>query len=80
MPEKIAFYFSGSDLEEYPYYLLSAEQMRQKENFDWLTDYINGEFGDTAVYWLFAIMQGCERAGCQIPAWPCRDRGDRRSF
>ena len=44
--EKIAFYFLGSDLEEYPYYLLSAEQMSQKAELDWLTDYINREFDD----------------------------------
>ena len=44
--EKIAFYFLGSDLEEYPYYLLSAKQMTDKEDFEWLTDYINREFGD----------------------------------
>lgn len=44
--EKTVFYFLGSDLEEYPYYLLSAEQMCRKEEPDWLTDYINREFGD----------------------------------
>ncbi len=42
--EKTAFYFLGSDLEEYPYYLLSAAQMCRKEKLDWLTDYINREF------------------------------------
>ncbi len=42
--EKTAFYFLGSDLEEYPYYLLSAAQMYRKEKLDWLTDYINREF------------------------------------
>lgn len=44
--EKTAFYFLGSDLEEYPYYLLSVEQMCRKGELDWLTDYINREFGD----------------------------------
>jgi hypothetical protein len=44
--EEIIFYFLGSDVEEYPYYLLSAEQMTKKEDFDWLNDYINREFGD----------------------------------
>lgn len=44
--EKIAFYFLGSDVEEYPYYLLSAKQMADQEDFEWLTDYINREFGD----------------------------------
>ena len=45
--KKVAFLFLGSDMEEYPYYLLSAEQMRrQKEDLDWLDDYINREFDD----------------------------------
>lgn len=44
--EKVAFFFLGSDVEEYPYYLLSAKQMSQTEDFDWLTDYINREFED----------------------------------
>lgn len=44
--EEIAFYFLGSDLEEYPYYLLSAKQMCNQENSDWLADFINREFGD----------------------------------
>lgn len=44
--KELAFYFLGSDLEEYPYYLLSAEQMMDTEDFDWLTDYINREYED----------------------------------
>ena len=45
--EEVAFFFLGSDLEEYPYYLLSAEQMRQqKEDLGWLDEYINREFGN----------------------------------
>lgn len=44
--EEVTFYLLGSDVEEYPYYLLSVEQMMQKEDLDWLTDYINREFGD----------------------------------
>lgn len=48
--EKVAFYFLGSDMEEYPYYLLSAEQMRQdKEALGWLDDYINREFEDVEI-------------------------------
>lgn len=43
---EIAFFFLGSDLEEYPYYLLSAEQMMDPEEFDWLKDYINREYED----------------------------------
>lgn len=46
--EKIAFYFLGSDLEEYPYYLLSAKQMLEtgneaREFMDYL---ITREYGD----------------------------------
>lgn len=44
--EKITFYFLGSDVEKYPYYLLSAEQMTDEEDMDWICDYINREFGD----------------------------------
>lgn len=44
--EKIAFYFLGSDIEEYPYYLLSAEQMIENQDLDWLIDYINRKFED----------------------------------
>ncbi|MCM1258051.1 MAG: SMI1/KNR4 family protein [Roseburia sp.] len=44
--KEIAFYLLGSDVEEYPYYLLSVEQMRDNEELDWLMDYINREFGD----------------------------------
>lgn len=44
--ETIAFYFLGSDLEEYPYYLLSAEQMMDTDESDWLEDYINREYED----------------------------------
>jgi hypothetical protein len=41
--KKITLYFLGSDLEEYPYYLLSVEQMLKKD-FDWLNDYIDRKF------------------------------------
>ncbi len=44
--KKFAFYFLGSDVEEYPYYLLSAKQMCKKGELDWLNSYINREFGD----------------------------------
>ncbi len=44
--KEIAFYFLGSDIDEYPYYLLSAEQMRDVESFDWLNDYIDREYED----------------------------------
>lgn len=44
--EKYGIYFFGSDIEEYPYYLLSAEEMCDAEDFDWLKDYIDREFGE----------------------------------
>ncbi|MDE7478306.1 MAG: SMI1/KNR4 family protein [Lachnospiraceae bacterium] len=44
--EKVGFYFLGSDIEEYPYYLLSAEQMSQKKDLPWLNDYINRKYED----------------------------------
>lgn len=47
--KKIAFYFLGSDLEEYPYYLLSAEQMRDKADSDWLKAYIDREYEEVEV-------------------------------
>ena len=42
----IGFYFLGSDLEEYPYYLLSAQQMTEIRTMDWLEDYIDRAYGD----------------------------------
>ncbi len=43
--QNVTFYFLGSDIEEYPYYLLSCEQMvRSKEKQGWLEDFINREF------------------------------------
>lgn len=44
--ERIALYFLGSDVEGYPYYLLSAEQMTEQEDMEWLYDLINRKFGD----------------------------------
>lgn len=44
--EEIAFYFLGSDLEEYAYYLLSSEEMMDIEDMDWLKDYVNREYED----------------------------------
>lgn len=44
--EQIGMYVLGSDLEEYPYYLLSAEEMCEEDASDWLIDYINREFED----------------------------------
>lgn len=44
--EKVVFYFLGSDLEEYPYYLLSAQQMMDTSDFSWLDEYIDRVYGD----------------------------------
>ncbi len=49
--KKTCLYFLGSDLEEYPYYLLSAEQMLEtKDNFQKWGDYlIEREYDDIPV-------------------------------
>ncbi len=49
--EKVAFYFLGSDVEEYPYYLLSAQQMiKNKDKFQSWGDYlIDRDFDDVPV-------------------------------
>lgn len=44
--EEVAFYFLGSDLEEYPYYLLSSEEMMDTDEMHWLKDYVDREYGD----------------------------------
>ena len=43
---KICLYFLGSDLEEYPYYLLSSEEMIENKSLaqEWYSDYVNREF------------------------------------
>jgi hypothetical protein len=47
--EKIAFFFLGSDMEEYPYYLMSAQQMIESEDVKYLADYIDRDYDDVAV-------------------------------
>lgn len=49
--EEVALFFLGSDMHEYPYYLLSAQQMMdQEEDFREWGDYlINREYGDIPV-------------------------------
>lgn len=44
--EEIAFYMLGSDVTEYPYYLLSVNQIieTQNEAYDFYADYVNREF------------------------------------
>lgn len=46
--EKIVFYLLGSDVCEYPYYLLSASQILEAKNeaVDFYADYVNREFAD----------------------------------
>lgn len=48
---KVAFYFLGSDLEEFPYYLLSAKEMMEHKQlaFEWYGDFVNRVFGTDLV-------------------------------
>ena len=43
----IQLYFFGSTLEEYPYYLLSSEEIIENQSLaqKWYSDYVNREFG-----------------------------------
>lgn len=49
--EKIAFIFLGSDMEEYeyPYYLMSAKQMIESDDINYLADYIDRDYDDVEV-------------------------------
>lgn len=49
--EKIAFYFLGSDIEEYPYYLLSSKQILENKNqaVKYYSDYIAREYDEVAI-------------------------------
>ena len=49
--EEICLYFLGSSLEEYPYYLLSSEEMIENENLasDYYSDYVNREYDPSDV-------------------------------
>jgi hypothetical protein len=47
--EKIAFYFLGSDMEEYPYYLMSAKQMIESNDINYLEGYIDRDYDDVQV-------------------------------
>lgn len=42
----ISLYFLGSTLEEYPYYLLSSEEIIENKSLaqEWYSDYVNREF------------------------------------
>ncbi len=50
--QSIALYFLGSKLEEYPYYLLSSEEMTDNVNIaiEYYSDYINREFDPEDIY------------------------------
>lgn len=47
--EKIAFFFLGSDMEEYPYYLMSAKQMIESNDINYLADYIDRVYDEVEV-------------------------------
>ncbi|WP_322969431.1 SMI1/KNR4 family protein [Faecalibacter sp. LW9] len=49
--EEIIFYFLGSDVEEYPYYLLSAEQIIENQNqaVDYYSDYIERKYDEVDI-------------------------------
>ena len=49
--EKIAFYFLGSDVEEYPYYLLSSAEMIENQQIatDYYSDYIERKYDDVEI-------------------------------
>ncbi len=46
--EKITLYFLGSDMEEYPYYLLSSKEIIENQNIakEYYSDYIDREYGE----------------------------------
>lgn len=47
--ETVTFYLLGSDLEKFPYYLLSAREMQEEDDMDWLEAYIEREFDEDDV-------------------------------
>lgn len=48
--EKRCLYFLGSELEEYPYYLLSAAQMSEISSVPgWLCEFVDRDFGDEGI-------------------------------
>lgn len=46
--EEIALYFLGSDMGEYPYYLLSSKEIVENQNIakEYYSDYIDREYGE----------------------------------
>ncbi|SHE65362.1 SMI1/KNR4 family protein [Pedobacter caeni] len=49
--EEIAFYFLGSDLDEYPYYLLSSKEILENQNqaFEYYSDHIEREYDEVEI-------------------------------
>jgi len=49
--EKMVFYFLGSDVEEYPYYLLSSKQILENKNqaSEYYSDYIAREYEEIEI-------------------------------
>lgn len=49
--EKITLYFLGSDVEEYPYYLLSSREIVENQNqaIEYYSDYIDRKYEDVAI-------------------------------
>ena len=50
--KKITFFFLGSDIDGYPYYILSAREMAHDDgmDFEYYADYVNREFDDDNDY------------------------------
>ncbi|GEM54314.1 SMI1 / KNR4 family protein [Flavobacterium branchiophilum NBRC 15030 = ATCC 35035] len=47
--EKIAFFFLGSDMFEYPYYLMSVQQILESNSSSYLADYIDRVYDEVEV-------------------------------
>lgn len=49
--EEISFYFLGSDVEEYPYYLLSTKEIieNQNEAIEYYSDYIDRRYNELKI-------------------------------
>lgn len=49
--EEISFYFLGSDLDEYPYYLLSSKEILENQNqaFEYYSDHIDREYDEVEI-------------------------------
>ncbi|MCI3935913.1 SMI1/KNR4 family protein [Chryseobacterium aahli] len=49
--EEISFYFLGSDVEEYPYYLLSSKEIIENQNqaIEYYSDYIDRKYEEVEI-------------------------------